>query len=124
MASPRLSRNGLSKKSIATAALAAAFVITPIVAQAQDSAPPPPDQYGNPNPYQGQSAPPDDGMQYDAAVQNGAPQGVQQQPPAIPDYEQPPAPGDGYETRVGPGNVELTVVVDSPCHDRAVTLET
>src|SRR5258708_37637645 len=87
----------LSKNSIATAALAAAFVITPIVAQAQDSAPPPPDQqYGNPNPYQGPSAPPDDGMQYDAAVQSGAPQGVQQQPPAVPDYEQPPAPRDGY----------------------------
>jgi hypothetical protein len=81
--------------------MAAAFVVTPLVALAQDSAPPPPDQYGNQNPYQGQSAPPDDGMQYDAAIQNsqpqpGAPQGIQQAPPAIPDYEQPPAPGDGY----------------------------
>jgi hypothetical protein len=40
-------------------------------------------------------------MQYDAAMQNGAPQpgapqGLQEAPPAIPDYEQPPAPGDGY----------------------------
>src|SRR5712671_6394367 len=97
MASPRLSKNRLFKNSMATAALAAAFTVTPILLQAQDSAPPPPDQqYGNPNPYQGQSAPPDDGMQYDAAVQSGAPQGVQQQPPAVPDYEQPPAPGDGY----------------------------
>jgi hypothetical protein len=96
MTSPRVSKNRLVKNSIATAALAAAFVVTPILAQAQDSAPPPPDQYGNQNPYQGQSAPPDDGMQYDAAVQNGAPQGVQQPPPEIPDYQQPPAPGDGY----------------------------
>ena len=43
----------------------------------------------------------DDGMQYDTALQNsapqpGAPQGIQQAPPAIPDYNQPPAPGDGY----------------------------
>ena len=91
MASPRLSGT-----SLATAALAAVFVVTPILAQAQDSAPPPPDQYGNQNPYQGQSGPPDDGMQYDAAIQNGAPQEVQQPPPPIPDYEQPPAPGDGY----------------------------
>src|SRR5258708_26578718 len=30
------------------------------------------------------------------APQNGAPSGIQQAPPPIPDYEQPPAPGDGY----------------------------
>jgi hypothetical protein len=96
----------LLKNSFATAALAAAFVVTPILAQAQDSASPPPDQqYGNPNPYpgqyQGQSAPPANGMQYDATMQSGAPQpgapqGIEQAPPAIPDYQQPPSPGDGY----------------------------
>jgi hypothetical protein len=101
MMSPRLTKNRLIKNSIATAAVAATLLVAPLVAQAQDVAPPPPDQYGNPNPYQGQSTPPDDGMQYDAAIQNtapqpGAPQGIQQAPPAIPDYEQPPAPGDGY----------------------------
>ncbi len=101
MTSPRLTKNRLIKNSIATAAVAAALLVTPFVAQAQDSAPPPPDQYGNPHPYQGQANPPDDGMQYDAAIQNsapqpGAPQGIQQAPPAIPDYTQPPAPGDGY----------------------------
>ncbi|HSY69172.1 MAG TPA: hypothetical protein VK813_11050 [Edaphobacter sp.] len=84
MTSTRLFRN-----SLATAMLATALVVTPIAAQAQDTAPPPPDQYGN-------QYDPQAGMQQDAAMQNGAPQGIQQAPPAIPDYEQPPAPGDGY----------------------------
>src|SRR5258708_31012751 len=100
MTSPRFFENSRLKSSLATAALAARLVVTPIVGQAQDTAPPPPDQYGNQDQYQGQSAPPD-GMQQDSAIQNGAPQpgapqGIQQQPPAVPDYEQPPAPGDGY----------------------------
>jgi len=84
MTSTRLFRN-----SIATGMLVTALVVAPIAAQAQDSAPPPPDQYNN------QYAP-QPGMQQDAAIQNGAPQGVAQAPPAIPDYDQPPAPGDGY----------------------------
>jgi hypothetical protein len=48
-------------------------------------------QYGPPQ--QGmdqQQGPPQQGM-----PQNGAPQGIQQAPPPIPDYEQPPAPSDG-----------------------------
>jgi hypothetical protein len=82
----------LIQRSIATATLATALVVTPIAVQAQDAAPPPPDQYNNQDQYAMQS-----GVQQDQAVpQPGAPQGIQQAPPPIPDYEQPPAPGDGY----------------------------
>jgi WXXGXW repeat (2 copies) len=84
----------LFKNSIATAALAAALAIAPIAAEAQ--------QYSSPDQY-GQSGAPANqygneyAMQQDSgAPQAGAPQGIQQAPPAIPDYTQPPAPGDGY----------------------------
>ncbi|MEI9979038.1 MAG: colicin transporter [Edaphobacter sp.] len=92
------------RNSVAAVLLTGALAATPIAAMAQDG--PPPQytvQYADP---QGSQA----GMQQDAGAQYGAPQeqygapqgqygapqGVEQAPPPIPDYEQPPAPGDGY----------------------------
>ena len=107
----------LFKNSIATAALAGAFVAMPVLAQTQYGAPGQnPNQIGENNgQYSSPPAPPSDpnaqygtqqdyaypmqyGAQQDNAAypQNGAPQGIQQAPPAIPDYDQPQAPGDGY----------------------------
>ena len=110
-------------RSISTAALTGALLITPIAAMAQ--APytaPTPDQYAAQNPQYaapGDQNSPDQDQNYDpsngqyGAPQNpngsqqdqygpqqgmpqNAPQGIEQAPPAIPDYSQPPAPGDGY----------------------------
>jgi hypothetical protein len=61
-----------------------------------------PDQYQQPqyNQQDGQYPQQQDNGQY--AMQNGqqpppgSPSGIQQAPPPIPDYAQPPAPGDGY----------------------------
>ncbi len=89
----------LFKNSIATAALAAAFIAAPITAEAQQYSYSSPDQYGQnsaPANQYGNQYQYDMQQQDQAAPQAGAPQGIQQAPPAIPDYTQPPAPGDGY----------------------------
>jgi WXXGXW repeat (2 copies) len=93
----------LFKRSLGTAALTGALFIAPIAAIAQ--APygaPTPDQYAAQNPQyanpQDQNNDPNNG-QYapqQGAPQPGVPQGIEQAPPAIPDYAQPEAPGDGY----------------------------
>jgi hypothetical protein len=78
----------------------------PLLAQVQPYNPN--DQYGSPaaqqiaqqDPQYGgppAGAPQDNGYpMQNGAPQAGAPQGIEQAPPAIPDYAQPPAPGDGY----------------------------
>src|ERR1700679_1618390 len=98
-------------KRIGIATLSGALLITPIAAMAQ--APygaPTPDQYAAQNPQyanpQGQNADQynDPNGQYphqgqsgqQAPPQPGVPQGIEQTPPAIPAYDQPAAPGDGY----------------------------
>jgi len=111
------------KRSISTAALAGAIFVTSAVAQAPYGAPTP-DQYAAQNPQyaapadanmnndpnaqgdpNGQYGPPQDPNggqgqygppQQQAMPQPGAPQGIEQAPPPIPDYQQPAAPGDGY----------------------------
>ena len=80
----------LFKNSIGIAALAGLTFALPLMAQIQPANPA--DQYGPPD--DGQYAPAYDQQQDEQ--QNGAPQGIAQAPPAIPDYAQPPAPGDGY----------------------------
>jgi len=100
-------------RSIGTAALTGALLLAPIaaIAQAPGTAPTP-DEYAAQNPQY--AAPADQNNdqsngQYGAAQDpnnlqygpqtsmppNGAPQGIEQAPPPIPDYQQPPAPGDG-----------------------------
>jgi hypothetical protein len=51
-----------------------------------------PDQYGNP--YPNQSAP--QAGQYPGGQYQGGQEQIYQAPPALPEYDQPPAPGDGY----------------------------
>jgi hypothetical protein len=113
----------LLKTPLGTALLAGSLIAMPIAAQAQYGPPADPNgsqsgaplgenngQYGSP------AAPPADpndqygapGAQQDGnyaapqqnggapGAQSGAPTGIEQEPPPIPDYQQPPAPGDGY----------------------------
>jgi hypothetical protein len=93
--------------TITAAALAAALIATPVFAQAPNQMGENNGQYTSPaappaDPNYQYSAPQDNaypmqyGAQQNAAPQPGAPQGVQQAPPEIPDYQQPQAPGDGY----------------------------
>jgi hypothetical protein len=116
-----MTHTNIFTRSISTAALTGALLIAPIAAMAQ--APytaPTPDQYAAQNPQYtapaDQSSPdqnydPNNGQygapqdpngsqqdQYDPqqGMPQNAPQGIEQAPPAIPDYSQPPAPGDGY----------------------------
>jgi WXXGXW repeat (2 copies) len=105
----------LFKNSIATTALAGLILSATVFAQTPASDPygpagPPPDiqqqgQYAQPNPYgqqdqYGQQGYPQDPNQQQGptAAQQAAATitDVPQAPPAIPDYQQPEAPGDGY----------------------------
>jgi hypothetical protein len=101
--------SGLLTNSTGIAFLAGSLLLLPLSVQAQDHAPSPDEyaaqlaaqngqngahanQYNQNNQY---AQDPNAGPQY-GAPQNGAPQGISQAPPAIPDYDQPAAPGDGY----------------------------
>ena len=105
----------LFRNSLGVATLAGFTLAMPLLAQVQPYNQN--DQYSYPAEQQAQQDPqyaqqqqqdpqyggPPNGAQQDntypqqyAAPQPGAPQGIEQAPPAIPDYQQPPAPGDGY----------------------------
>src|SRR5580704_14940568 len=102
----------LFQRSVGIAALTGALLLAPLaaIAQAPYTAPTP-DQYAAQNPQYAAPADQNDpngqygtaqdpnNLQYgpqQGAPQSGQPQGIEQAPPAIPDYAQPPAPGDGY----------------------------
>jgi hypothetical protein len=97
----------LFRNSLGVATLAGLTLAMPLLAQVQPYNPN--DQYGSPaaeqiaqqDPQYGgppAGAPQDNTYApvLNGAPQPGAPQGIEQAPPAIPDYAQPPAPGDGY----------------------------
>ena len=96
----------LFRNSLGVATLAGFTLAMPLLAQIQPYNPS--DQYGSPAAEQiAQQDPqyggPAAGVPQDntypmqnGAPQAGAPQGIEQAPPAIPDYTQPAAPGDGY----------------------------
>jgi len=96
----------LFRNSLGVATLAGFTLAIPLLAQIQPYNQN--DQYGSPADQLAQQQDPQfggppNGAQQDntypqqyGAPQPGAPQGIEQAPPAIPDYEQPPAPGDGY----------------------------
>jgi hypothetical protein len=106
----------LFKNSVATAAVATSFLATSVLAYAQNqpqgenngqyTSPPAPASDPNAEQYNDQNAQnPQQPMAQQpvaerdgayAPPQNGAPSGIEQAPPAIPDYQQPESPGDGY----------------------------
>jgi hypothetical protein len=97
------------KNSASAVALAGAILFLPVVSKAQPPyGAPTPDQYAAQNPQYAQPSAqdnqggpgiqgsPQDQQAGGYPMQNGAPSGVEQAPPPVPDYDQPPSPGDGY----------------------------